>query len=108
MEGNNEFAIITDELFVGLTRPATLLGVPYKGVIIELMVASFAFLAAGNPLYMLTVIPIHSALFILSKDDPGIFDTIFIWASTAGRCVTRNFWGATSFSPLDYSQLRKK
>ncbi|HNW00468.1 MAG TPA: VirB3 family type IV secretion system protein, partial [Burkholderiaceae bacterium] len=43
----------TDVLFVGLTRPATLWGIPLVAFVIEFMTTVLIFLAVGNPLYLL-------------------------------------------------------
>ena len=45
--------VYTDPLFVGLTRPATMWGIPYIAFVIEFMATTLIFLAIGNPLYLL-------------------------------------------------------
>ncbi len=84
--------VYTDPLFVGLTRPATMWGVPYMAFVIEFMATTLIFLAAGNPLYLLLVVPIHA---------------IFMWIKTLGRCRNTRFWGAASFSPLATTKWTK-
>ena len=90
----------TDTLFVGLTRPTTLFGIPYMAFVIEFMAVSVIFLAMGNPLYLLTGAPIHGLLYLMSAHDPGRFETIGLWLKTTGRCRTTPFWGAASFAPM--------
>lgn len=92
--------VCTDPLFVGLTRPATMWGVPYHAFVIEFMVVVLIFLAVGNPLYLLLTAPVHGVLYLISANDPGIFSSIFNWMKTIGRCRNTRFWGAASFSPL--------
>ncbi len=99
--------VYTDPLFVGLTRPATMWGVPYMAFVIEFMATTLIFLAAGNPLYLLLVVPIHAILYLLSANDPGIFNAIFMWIKTLGRCRNTRFWGAASFSPLATTKWTK-
>lgn len=93
--------VTTDILFVGLTRPATVLGVPYLAFVAELMATAIIFLAFGNPLYLLCGVPLHGVLFLVSSHDPGVFLSIWVWLKTSGRC-NRNarFWGSTSCSPV--------
>lgn len=90
----------TDPLFVGLTRPATMWGIPYIAFVVEFMTTTLIFLAVGNPVYLLLAVPIHGVLYLVSANDPGVFHSIFIWMKTLGRCRNTRFWGAASFSPL--------
>jgi len=92
--------VYTDPLFVGLTRPATMWGVPYLAFVAEFMAVVLIFLGVGNPLYLLLAAPIHGILYLISANDPGIFHSIYIWTQTTGRCRNTRFWGAASFSPL--------
>lgn len=92
--------ICTDPLFVGLTRPATMWGIPYMAFVIEFMATTLVFLAVGNPLYFALALPIHAVLYLVSASDPGIFGAIYLWMKTTGRCRNTRFWGAASFSPL--------
>ena len=89
----------TDVLFVGLTRPATLWGIPLVAFVIEFMTTVLIFLAVGNPLYLLLAAPIHAILYLISAQDPGVFSAIFMWMKTVGRCRNTRFWGSASFSP---------
>ena len=92
--------IYSDPLFVGLTRPATIAGIPYAAFVVEVMVTTLVFLAVGNPLYLLLAAPIHAMLYLVSAHDPGIFNSLWVWMNTNGRCRNTRFWGAASFSPL--------
>lgn len=97
---NSEKGIEIDPLFVGLTRPATMWGVPYFAFVIEFMATTLIFLAIGNPMYLLVAAPIHAVLYLVSANDPGAFDSIFMWMQTNARCQNSRFWGAASFSPV--------
>lgn len=99
--------IYTDPLFVGLTRPATMMGIPYMAFVLEIMTTTLIFLAVCNPLYMLLALPIHAVLYLISAHDPGIFNSIFVWLKTIGRCRNRVFWGSASFSPLPTKKWTK-
>lgn len=98
MKNHNDLSM--DILFVAMTRPTTMWGIPYMAFIIQFMAVTLVFLAAGNPFYLLLGIPVHGILYLISANDPGIFDSIHIWMKTIGRCRNRRFWGAASFSPL--------
>lgn len=98
MDGTEDVCI--DPLFVGLTRPATVMGIPYTAFILECLGTAITFLAVGNPLYLGLAVPFHSVLYLVSAQDPGAFDAILMWMKTTGRCRNARFWGAASFSPL--------
>jgi type IV secretion system protein VirB3 len=98
----------THALFVGLTRPVTIAGIPYGAFVVELMTVALVFLAVGNPLYLALAVPVHAALYLITANDPGAIDVIFMWVKTLGRCRNGRFWGAASFSPLSYSKWHEK
>jgi len=92
--------VYTDTLFVGLTRPATMWGVPLHAFAFEFMATVIVFLGVGNPIYLLAGIPIHAIIYLISVHDAAIFGMFFVWVQTSGRCVNASFWKAVSFSPL--------
>ena len=95
-----DYDVYTDPLFVGLTRSATLWGVPYKASVIEIVATGIIFIGTGDLLYLFVAVPIHAVLYLISAKDPNIFNALWIWSLTFGRCRNGRFWGATSFSPL--------
>lgn len=96
----------TDPLFAGLTRPATVAGVPLTAFVIEALIVIVAFLASHNIFTFLLAIPLHGALYALSAKDPGIFHELLLAAQTNAPVQNRSVWdGAASFSPL---RVRRK
>jgi type IV secretion system protein VirB3 len=98
----------TDVLFVGLTRPATVAGIPYVAFVVEVMAVALVFLAVGHPFCLALAVPVHAALYLISANDPGAFDAIYMWLKTFGRCRNARAWGAASFSPLSYGKRHRK
>jgi len=103
----SEELITVDPLFVGLTRPATLYGIPYFAAVIEFMAVTIGFLAIGNPLSLLAIVPVHFILYLISSADNNIFNSIALWFKTNSLCQNRYFWGAVTFSPLGIKNLKK-
>lgn len=103
---NGTHDLHTDPLFVGLTRPTTVWGVPYIAFVAEFMATTLVFLAVGNPLYLTLALPAHGMLYVFSANDPGAFASLFLWMKTTGRCRNTRFWGAASFSPLALRKWR--
>lgn len=89
-----------DTLFVGLTRPTMVLGVPYLAFVGEVVCFSILFINAASIMHLLIIVPIHGVLYLIGANDPGIFDSLYMWTKTYGRCRNMRFWGAASFSPL--------
>lgn len=89
-----------DTLFVGLTRPTMVLGVPYLAFVAETVFFSVLFINAGSFLHLLIIVPVHGVLYLIGANDPGVFDSLLAWIKTYGRCRNMRFWGAASFSPL--------
>jgi|TARA_R110001606_G_scaffold366348_1_gene521463 type IV secretion system protein VirB3 len=100
--------IQVDPLFVGLTRPATLYGIPYFAAVIEFMTVVIFFLAVGNPLVLLVAIPVHAVLYLVSATDHDFFNSLSLWMNTNALCRSRNYWGAASFSPLADKQRKDR
>jgi len=107
MAESEEF-ITVDPLFVGLTRPATLYGIPYFAAVLEFMIVTIAFLAVGNPLSLLAIVPVHGILYLVSSADNNIFAAIALWSKTNALCQNRYFWGVVTFSPLAIKELKKE
>jgi len=91
--------VYLDTLFVGLTRPATILGISYTAFVIEFVTVTIVFLAVGNPLYLLLILPVHSMMYLISANNPNVFSALMLWVKTNGRCRNQAFWGSVSFSP---------
>lgn len=90
----------SDPLFLGLTRPALVWGVPQPFFVLNGMVSMIAFLASNSFLPLLVGVPlIHALGVIVCIKDVRTFD---IWLVKARflRCRNRGFWGATSYDPF--------
>lgn len=98
--------IAVDILFVGLTRPTTILGIPYLAFVFEMFVSMMLFLMANNLLYLLVIIPLHIIMYAISAHDAGQFDEIHKWLITNGKCLNFRYWGSVSFSP-NYFLIKK-
>jgi len=93
-------------LFVGLTRPTTILGIPYIAFVIEMFASMMLFLMTNNLLYLSIIFPLHVVLYAISARDAGQFDEIYKWLITSGKCLNVRYWGSVSFSP-NYFSIKK-
>lgn len=104
----NQDGLEVDELYLGMTRPATVLGVPLTAFVAEVLVVALIFLAIGNVIWLALFAPIHAVLFLISSTDPGRFSSWAMFIKTFGRSTNWLFWKATSFSPLRLKQRYRK
>ena len=96
-----DVTVVVDPLFVGLTRPATIFGIPYEAFVAEFVVVAILFLAIGDIVYLLLIVPLHGVLYLVSGQNHAAFGSLMVWMMTKGRCKNSRFWGgAASFSPL--------
>ena len=90
----------TDPLFLGLTRPAMVWGVPQPLFVLNGMLSMIAFLATDSFYPLVLGAPlIHALAYVACLKDVRIFD---LWLTKARflRCVNRRYWGAASYDPF--------
>lgn len=95
MAENYDEPLITP-LVKGLTRPPSLLGVPYQVFMLIGVVTAVIFLATKNLFMLLSIVPLYAIARIMIVRDPAIFE---ILAVRGRRTPPRNdsFWGARSY-----------
>jgi len=95
----SEEQVAVDPVFLGMTRPPMLFGVPYMSCIFNFLFTTIAFVLAGNLLMFLVAVPIHGVAYLLALKDPRIFDLLLVRARVGKARANRSFWGATSYRP---------
>ena len=89
-----------DPLFLGLTRPAMVWGVPQPVFVINGMVSMMAFLISNSFIPLLLGAPlIHGLAYAVCLKDVRIFD---LWMTKARflRSANRRYWKASSYDPF--------
>lgn len=96
--------IDVDTLAVGLTRPSTVLGVPYGAAILNVLISVEALALTENLLWLLMCIPVHGICYLITLNDARTFELLALWArTTLGTQITsRWYWSASSYSPLTF------
>lgn len=94
--------IDADPLAVGLTRPSTVLGVPFTAVVLNALASIEALVFTSNLLWTLTCIPVHGICYLITLKDPRAFEVLALWMRTSLRTLlaTRWYWSASSYSAL--------
>lgn len=108
MQHESQEGLKIDPLFVGMTRPASALGIPYGALVLEGMCVVLIFLLTSNPLYLLFFAPIHAVLVLVSAHDPGVFGCAWVWLQTTARRRNLAIWGpVTSVAPVSGKRLSR-
>ena len=103
--------ITSDDLFVGLAIPQTLLGAPYFYTVASFMLGGILFLAVNNPFMLLVSVPLILLGRVLIRKDPYAIQTLWQYIRLRTR-VARSAvtWSdgekVISISPVDYRQRR--
>ena len=103
---DDDKGIDVDTLAVGITRPSTVLGVPYGAAILNLLISVEALALTENLLWLLLCIPVHGICYLITVKDPRTFELLALWArTTLGTQITsRGYWSASSYSPLTFRE----
>ena len=94
--------LITDILFVAVTRPPMRWGVTYSALLFNAVFSMEVFLLTKNLLTLLIAAPIHGICALLCARDARFFDLVLLWGRTRMPAYLGNFrvWNASSHSPL--------
>jgi len=94
-------------LFVAVTRPAMVQGVPLTAFVLNVMVAMIVFIATSNFFWLVIGVPIHLACQLGCRYDYNIFRLGQLWLETKGKGLNKDRWGGSSVSPLPLTPARK-
>jgi type IV secretion system protein VirB3 len=90
---------MTDPIFLGLTRPAMLFGVPQSFFVMNAVLCMVAFLATGSfyPIF-LGGPSVHGLGYLACLRDARTFDIWWVKAKFL-KCLNRGYWKANSYDP---------
>lgn len=103
---DREKGIDVDPLAVALTRPSTILGVPYEACMINILASVEALSLTENLLWLLMCVPVHGICYLITLNDPRSFELLLLWArTTLGTLIaTRWRWHGSSYSALTFRE----
>lgn len=103
---DREKGIDVDPLAVALTRPSTILGVPYEACMINILVSVEALSLTENLMWLLMCVPVHGICYLITLDDPRSFELLLLWArTTLGTLIaTRWYWRVSTYGPLSFRE----
>ncbi|PIT70415.1 type IV secretion system protein VirB3 [Bartonella tribocorum] len=92
-------------LFKGATRVPTMWGVPMMPLII--MIMGVAVIAMTINIFLWVIAPpLCFIMAQITKNDDKAFRIWWLWIDTKFRNRNKGFWGASSYSPSNYSKRR--
>lgn len=94
--------VTADPLFVGATRPAMALGVPYAALLANAFLTLELFLVTRNLLCLLIAMPLHGLAWLVCLAEPRAFELLAVWAQVRARAGFRGRqrWRAVSYGPF--------
>ena len=99
---NDEAGVIADSLFLGVTRPALALGVPYSALLVNSLVTLELFLMTRNLLCLLICLPLHGFAWLACLAEPRFFELLAVWGQVraCGGSRGTRAWRARSYGCL--------
>jgi len=91
--------LVADSLFLGVTRPALALGVPYTALLVNGLVTLELFLTTRNLLCLLICLPLHGFAWLACLAEPRFFELLAVWGQTRARggFAGKRAWRARSY-----------
>jgi type IV secretion system protein VirB3 len=99
VRGSRDGGVTADPLFVGATRPAMALGVPYAALLANAFVTLELFLVTRNLLWLLVAVPLHGLAWLVCLAEPRAFELLAVWGQVRARAGFRGRrrWRAVSY-----------
>jgi len=93
-------AINEDKVIIGLTRPTMMFWVTFEAFLLNGIVTAFIFLATGNPVFLLLIIPLHIIAVLVTYKDPRKFELLFLKLGKVSKPFNRFIWKIQCYSPF--------
>jgi len=87
-----------DPVYLGLTRPATVVGVPYTYLLMSIVLVTVAVMITRNPMSILIFAPIYGLGRLVCFFDDRQFQIIGSWIMLRAKCPNGWFWGGNHYS----------
>jgi type IV secretion system protein VirB3 len=104
-----EERLTEDPLFLALTRPTMMLGVPLEAALLIAFLGCLILMLGKNPLYAGAIAGslFFAARFIV-RSDYNMFRVLFLCFQTKIGAPNSRFWGGSSYSPLPVAGYKRK
>lgn len=100
----NEDQVDLDPVFLGMTTPSIVMGVPMEFfginfIIFGIGMIGFASLVGKLIFFMMICIPLHVVAYIITEKDPHWMSVYLIKMTQCGPIQNRSFWKSNSYMP---------
>jgi len=85
-------------IFTALTRPPMMFGVTLDYLAVAVIFSMCLFVGAGNPLYLVSYLPLHVAGWVACRYDPNLFRVLFKKLDCPPT-KNKHYWGCQSYDP---------
>lgn len=89
--------LLSDPLFVGLTRPAMILGVSIKYFMLNLIISMLLFIQSNSLMNLVVAALLHLVGYVICFKEPRFIELFLNKTSKCGKCPNRLFYGANSY-----------
>jgi len=89
--------LVSDPLFVGLTRPTMIFGVSIQYAMLNMMISVIVFIQTSGILIIFIAASMHLLGYILCFKEPRFMQIYLNKASKCNQCKNRSFYGANSY-----------
>lgn len=102
--------LTVDPLFLAVTRPAMMMGVPIEAGVSIIMVAVVILIVVGSPIYAGIVgAVLYGLARLVVRHDVNAFRLFFLWGQTKVRnSGSSKHWAGSSYTPLPLNKERGK
>lgn len=101
--------LVTDTLFLALTRPALWYGIPLEAMLWIAMGSILTLLAAGNPIIALGLGGgMWGAARLITRHDYNQFRILFLFLRTKATAANKQLWRGSSYGPLPAALMKRK
>ncbi|MBD8641538.1 VirB3 family type IV secretion system protein [Sphingomonas sp. LB2R24] len=108
MLGDDE-PLISEPLFLAVTRPAMWFGVPIEAGIPMAIAGVLVLIVSDNPIYGVIVAVVGFGIArLVVRHDPNAFRLLNLGVQTKWKNRDRAWWGGSSYSPLPVKALKRK
>lgn len=100
--------VCADVLFVGATRPAMAMGVPYAALLVNAFITLELFLVSRNLLSLMIALPLHGFAWTMCLVEPRMFELVGVWAQVRARTGFRGrrAWRVVAYGPFHKTTAR--
>jgi type IV secretion system protein VirB3 len=93
--------LVSDPLFLGLTRPPMFLGVSYMFVLLNMLGCVLYFINTSDLKGLFVTMPaIHLIGYLITLKEPLFIELFMVKGSKCLRCKNRLYHGANSYDPF--------